>query len=307
MRTFRHQRCFITGAASGIGRALAEALAAEGAALALTDIDGDGLRAVATRIRAAGGTVLDATALDIADHEAVAELAARLARDHGAMDVVMNVAGISTWGSIDRLQHHHWRRMVDVNLMGPIHVLEYFVPPMIARGRGGHIVNVSSAAGLFGLPWHAAYSATKFGLRGISEVLRFDLRQHGIDVSLVCPGGVDTGLVRTVQIVGIDRNHPRVQALVRRFQRHAVSPEHAARAILRGMRKRRYMIFTSTDIRVGYWCMRQFAWPYELAMRLLNRMFMGVVREAALPVAARTADGRPAEPLADADTTERSA
>src|SRR3546814_12206274 len=74
--------------------------------------------------------------------------------------------------------------------MGPIHVMECFVPPMIAAGHGGHLVNVSSAAGLFGLPWHAAYSASTFGLRGISEVLRFDLARHGIGVSLVCPGRV---------------------------------------------------------------------------------------------------------------------
>ena len=73
---------------------------------------------------------------------------------------------------------------------------------MIAAGRGGHVVNVSSAAGLFGLPWHAPYSAGKFGLRGVSEVLRFDLRRHGIGVSLVCPGAVKTPLVGTVTIVG---------------------------------------------------------------------------------------------------------
>ena len=102
--------------------------------------------------------------------------------------------------------------MVDVNLIGPISVLECFVPPMIEAGRGGHVVNVSSAAGLFGLPWHAAYSASKFGLRGVSEVLRFDLRRHGIGVSLVCPGGVRTPLVGTVKIVGVDRDDPRDRA-----------------------------------------------------------------------------------------------
>ena len=91
-------------------------------------------------------------------------------------------------------------------------VIEAFVPPMIAAGRGGHLVNVSSAAGLFGLPWHAAYSATKFGLRGVSEVLRFDLRPHGIRVSLVCPGAVSSPLVDSVRIVGVDREDPRVRA-----------------------------------------------------------------------------------------------
>ncbi len=84
--------------------------------------------------------------------------------------------------------------------MGRIHGMECFIPEMIKAGRGGHLVNVSSAAGLFGLPFHAAYSASKFGLGGISEVLRFDLKRHGIGGSLVCPGGVNTGLVKTVEI-----------------------------------------------------------------------------------------------------------
>src|SRR3546814_15838794 len=92
--------------------------------------------------------------------------------------------------------------------MGPIHVIETLVPPMIEAGRGGHLVNVSSAAGIIGMPWHAAYSASKFGIRGFSEVLRFDLRRHGIGVSLVCPGGVDTGLPDTIDIAGIDQATP---------------------------------------------------------------------------------------------------
>ena len=118
-----------------------------------------------------------AGALDIRDHDAVVALAAEIHAAHGSMDVVMNVAGVSTWGTIEQLEHSDWQQMIDVNLVGPISVLECFVPPMIAAGRGGHVVNVSSAAGLFGLPWHAAYSAAKFGLRGVSEVLRFDLRR----------------------------------------------------------------------------------------------------------------------------------
>src|SRR3546814_2885911 len=89
--------------------------------------------------------------------------------------------------------------------MGPIHVMEGFVPPMIAAGHGGHLVNVSSAAGLFGLPWHAAYSASKFGLRGISEVLRFDPARHGIGVSLVCPGGVDRSEEHTSELQSLMR------------------------------------------------------------------------------------------------------
>ena len=182
----------------------------------------------------------------------------------------MNIAGISTWGTIERLEHHHWQRLIDINLMGPISVIETFVPPMIEAGRGGHVVNVSSAAGLFGLPWHAAYSASKFGLRGVSEVLRFDLRRHDIGVSLVCPGGVKTPLVDSVEIVGVDRSDPKIAKLVKHFERRAASPEHVAEKILTGVEKNRYMVFTSADIRIGYWFQRKFAPPYEIVMRVLN-------------------------------------
>jgi NAD(P)-dependent dehydrogenase (short-subunit alcohol dehydrogenase family) len=189
------KRCLVTGAASGIGRATALAAAARGAELYLTDLQAGGLEEVRAEIEGAGGAVAHLRALDISDHAAVVALAEEIGSAHGSMDVVMNIAGVSTWGPIDKLQHSDWQKMIAVNLMGPIAVLENFVPPMIEAGRGGHIVNVASAAGLIALPWHAAYSASKFGLRGVSEVLRFDLRRHGIGVSLVCPGAVATPLV----------------------------------------------------------------------------------------------------------------
>jgi NAD(P)-dependent dehydrogenase (short-subunit alcohol dehydrogenase family) len=267
----RGKRCLITGAASGIGRATAALAAARGAELFLTDVNAAGLESAVAELRAAGGRVSYAQPADIADHGAVTEMAAEVHASHPSMDVVMNVAGVSTWGSIDRLQESDWRKMVEVNLMGPVGVLEAFVPPMIEAGRGGHIVNVSSAAGLFGLPWHAAYSASKFGLRGVSEVLRFDLRRHDIGVSLVCPGAVKTPLMGTVELVGVDRESPRIKKLVGRFGEHAVSPEHVAEKILDGVAKNRYMVFTSNDIRVLFWVQRIFEPAYRLVMRLLNR------------------------------------
>ena len=142
----------------------------------------------------------------------MANFAADIHIRHPAMDVVMNIAGVSAWGTVDQLTHEHWKSMIDVNLMGPIHVIETFVPPMVAAGRGGHLVNVSSAAGLVALPWHSAYSASKFGLRGLCEVLRFDLARHRIGVSVVVPGAVKTPLVETVQIAGVDRDDPRVRS-----------------------------------------------------------------------------------------------
>jgi NAD(P)-dependent dehydrogenase (short-subunit alcohol dehydrogenase family) len=273
----RDKKCLVTGAASGIGRATAIAAGEQGANLFLTDIDAGRLEPVAREVRRAGGSVSVLAAADVSDYEAVAALAGEVHGTHGSLDVVMNIAGISTWGAIENLEHHHWQRQVDVNLMGPIHVMECFIPPMIRAGRGGHLVNVASVAGLFGLPWHAAYSAAKFGLRGVSEVLRFDLRRHGIGVSLVCPGAVDTPLVGSLQIVGVDRDALHLRKLERRFRRHAATPEHVAALIIRAIRRDRYLVLTSTDMKVGYWFQRKFALPYELAMRILNDRLNAVV------------------------------
>jgi NAD(P)-dependent dehydrogenase (short-subunit alcohol dehydrogenase family) len=265
------KRCLITGAASGIGRATALAAGARGAELFLTDRDREGLASVAAEIRDAGGTVGHHAAFDIADHEAVVAFAAEVHGLAPSMDVVMNIAGISTWGKIEQLEHEHWRRTIEIDLMGPISVLECFVPPMIEARRGGHVVNVSSVAGLFGLPWHAPYSAAKFGLRGVSEVLRFDLRKNRIGVSLVCPGAVKTPLVGTVDIVGVDRDSPKIRKLIALFERRAVTPESVAEKIIEAIEKNRYMVFTSPDGRFLHWLQRKFSPPYELAMRVMNR------------------------------------
>jgi NAD(P)-dependent dehydrogenase (short-subunit alcohol dehydrogenase family) len=273
VRDLRGRRCLITGAAGGIGRATAIAAATRGADVHLTDIQAEALDGVAEEIRRGGGTVASAKAADLTDHDAVVAMADEIHAAHGSMDVVMNVAGIAVWGTIQDLDHDQWRKTIEVNLLGAISVLECFVPPMIEAERGGHIVNVSSAAGLFGLAWHAPYSATKFGLRGVSEVLRFDLRRHGIGVSLVCPGGVRTPLVGTVEIAGVDRDDPAFAPEIARFERHAVSPEHAGEKILVGVEKGRYLVFTSNDIRVVHWLQRYFPPAYVLAMRLVSARF----------------------------------
>lgn len=278
MGGFDGRRVFLTGAASGIGRATALLLARHGAELFLTDVNADGLEQTVSDIRALGAVVAEYRALDISDYDEVANFAADIHAGHPAMDAVMNIAGISAWGTVDQLAHHHWRSMVDVNLMGPIHVIECFVPPMVATGRGGRLVNVSSAAGLVALPWHAAYSASKYGLRGVSEVLRFDLARHRIGVCLVVPGAVDTPLVRTVDIAGVDREDPRVARWITRFSGHAVTPERAAEKILAGVAKNKFLIYTSLDIRALYTFKRVAWWPYSYAMKRVNVIFTHVLR-----------------------------
>ena len=275
---YRGKRCFITGAASGIGRATALRLAELGAELYLTDRNEEGLAETVADARALGAAVPEHRSLNIADYDEVAAFGADIHARHGAMDVVMNIAGVSAWGTVDQLSHEQWRKMVDINLMGPIHVIETFLPPMVAARRGGHLVNVSSAAGIVALPWHAAYSASKYGLRGVSEVLRFDLARHKIGVSVVVPGAVKTGLVNTVEIAGVDREDPQVEKWVGRFAGHAVSPEKAADKILAGVARNRYLVYTSGDIRALY-AFKRLAWlPYSAIMRQANVVFSRALR-----------------------------
>jgi len=269
---FQNRKCLLTGAASGIGKATAVELAAKGAALFLTDINVKGLQQTVDFVKAQSGKVSAYKAFNVADFEQVKLFAEAIHAQHGAMDMVMNIAGISAWGAVDKMQHEEWNSIIDINLKGPIHIIETFVPEMM-RQRKGHIVNVSSAAGLFGLPWHGAYSASKYGLRGLSDVLRHDLKRHNIRVHLVCPGAVDTGLVHTIKISGAEISDEKMQALKSRFQKHAVSPEQAAKKILKGIEKNDYLIFTSFDIRFGYWAQRKFTFLYEIVMQKMNDYF----------------------------------
>ncbi len=283
VRDLRGRNVFVTGAASGIGRAIAVQAAAEGATVHLTDINDEPLRQVADAISASGGSVGLVDTADIADHGQVAALCASLTAGHGAMDLVCNVAGIAEWGTVQATPHDSFRRVIDINLMGPIHVMEELVPPMIDADRGGQVVNVSSAAGLVALPWHGAYSASKFGLRGISEVFDYDLAPHRIGVTLVCPGAVDTGLTETMRLAGVDTTNERTFIKARkRFQQRAVSPEQAARATLKGAKRGKRVVYTSQDIHLLYLVKRVFPpgyWAFTTVFHnVANRILPGAQR-----------------------------
>ncbi len=275
------RRVVVTGAASGIGRSTALAAGRRGAHLHLTDRDAAGLEETLELLLRGGGRAGVSPAFDLTDTAAVTEFGAAVEAEGGPVEVVANVAGVSTWGRIEDLTAADWDQMIDVNLRGPIAVLRAFVPAMIAAGRGGQVVNVSSAAGLLGLPWHAAYSASKFGLRGVSEVLRTDLRRHRIGVSLVCPGGVATPLVESVTIRGVDRDAPQLRRLRERFERRAVSPETVAEKTLDAVERDRYLVFTSADVRLAFLAQRFCPPLYLASMRLLGDRLEAVAARSA--------------------------
>ncbi len=275
----RGGHALVTGAASGIGRAVAGELGRRGFRLHLTDLDAAALDSAAAGLAASGAQVVLAEAADLTDHDAVLRLAGEVHALVPALDAVCNVAGIAIWGEVDKLSHAQWRAVLEVDLVGPISVIEAFVPAMIEHGSGGHLVNVSSAAGLLGLPLHAPYSAAKFGLRGVSEVLRFDLARHGIAVTLACPGAVDTPMADRVVVAGVDTADPRFARFRERFRTRAVSPQRAARAIVDGMLRRRYLVYTSADIRVMHAIERHLPRVYALIFHAANRAAARLVHD----------------------------
>lgn len=273
---YRSQVCVVTGAASGIGKATAVQLAYQGARLVLTDINAEGLAEVTTTCATAGAEIVHSEVVDIRDKQQCEAFGVAVNTQVGAIDVLFHVAGHSIWGSVVNLSSQQWKSMIDINLMGTIHMIEAFVPAMVEHQRGGAVALVSSAAGLLGLPWHAAYSAAKFGMRGIAEVLRFDLAPHNISMHLVCPGAVDTNLVNTIEIAGVDQDHPEVIQTQQHFKSKAVSPDKAAKAMITGVTKGKYLIFTSADIRLAFLAQRYIPGLYNVGMLSLQKRIKNV-------------------------------
>lgn len=189
----------VTGGGSGIGRAMAEIFAAEGSAVVVADLDGDAADAVAGGIRRRGGES-EAHQVDVSDAGAVEGLARAVQGTYGAVDVLCNNAGVSTFNLIQDQTLDDWRWVVNVNLWGVVHGVHSFLPLMRAQGRPGHIVNTASVAGLLsGVPFIGPYSATKVAIVSISETLSQELAIAGVSVgvSVLCPSATDTKVMES--------------------------------------------------------------------------------------------------------------
>jgi NAD(P)-dependent dehydrogenase (short-subunit alcohol dehydrogenase family) len=185
----------VTGAASGIGLAVAEAFLGEGMRVALADIDTDGLHAQAQRLRVDGGEVL-AVEVDVRDPDAVERVGRSVIEHFGAVHVAVNNAGVVNGGNSWEIPLEEWRRVIDVDLWGVIHGVRTFVPHILATGEEGHVVNVASMAAALALPKLAPYTVAKHGVLGLTDVLRAELAALGarVGASVVMPGMVRTGM-----------------------------------------------------------------------------------------------------------------
>ena len=192
MRVIRGKSALVTGAASGIGRAIALRLADEGARLYLVDVNASGLAAVVSEAVARGAEAIGRQC-DLAQPSEISAATADVLRRWGVVDILVNNAGVTYYGRIYLMTPEHWNHLMAINLHAPTQLTRELLPAMLNQGQG-HIVNVASALGLVGLSRVVAYSTSKFGLVGFYEALRAEVSRKGIGVTALCPGLVDTNL-----------------------------------------------------------------------------------------------------------------
>lgn len=243
MQSFTNKVAAITGAASGIGRALAVELSGRGAHLALSDIDAEGLEATAAQARRNGPTVTTTT-LDVADRDAVFAWADQVVADHGRVNIIVNNAGVALGATVDQMDIADLEWLMGINFWGVVSGTQAFLPHLKASGEG-HIVNISSVFGLVGIPSQSAYNAAKFAVRGFTEALRveLDLADEGVSCTCVHPGGIKTNIARNARMTateGVDLERGRAD-MEKAFM---TTPAKAARTIVRAIEqdKRRALI-----------------------------------------------------------------
>ena len=248
MKSFENKVAAITGAGSGIGRALAYGLARQGCQLALSDVNAEGLAETAARARQLGVQVSE-TLVNVADREAMHAWAEQVVAEHGRVNAIFNNAGVAQGGTVEGNDYTDYEWVMAINFWGVVNGTKAFLPPIKAAGSG-HIINVSSVFGLFAQPGMSAYNASKFAVRGFTESLRqeLDMADCGVSASCVHPGGIRTNIAKTARmnaslskVTGQDADQARQQF---NDQLLRTTPEQAAQVIINGVlaNKRRILI-----------------------------------------------------------------
>ncbi len=248
MQGFAGKVAVVTGAGSGIGRALALELGRSGAKVAISDVDVEGLAETEAQLKAIGAEV-KADRLDVTEREAFLAYADAVREHFGKVNQIYNNAGIAFTGDVEVSQFKDIERVMDVDFWGVVNGTKAFLPHLIASGDG-HVINVSSVFGLFAVPGQAAYNSAKFAVRGFTEALRQEMLAAGrpVAVTTVHPGGIKTAIARNATAAeGLDQAQ-----LASLFDKRLAktSPQRAAQIILEAVRKKKARVLVGTDAKV---------------------------------------------------------
>lgn len=251
----------ITGAANGIGRAIAVSLARRGCHLALADINEDGLAGTAELIREHGVRV-SRHRLDVSDRVAVAQFPDLVAAEHGSVDVLVNNAGVAIGGTFEQVSDEDFEWLFEINFWGVVRMTRAFMP-LLRASEDARVVNLSSIYGVVAPPEQTAYAASKFAVRGFSEALRHELEGSRVGVTVVHPGGIATSIAENARLpagvteVEIEQRRRKYRKLLR------LPPEIAGETIVRGIERRQERVLIGSDAKkisliarlvpVSYW------------------------------------------------------
>jgi NAD(P)-dependent dehydrogenase (short-subunit alcohol dehydrogenase family) len=261
MKDFSKKVAVITGAGSGIGQALAVALAERGCIVALADVNQNGLQATRGQVVAAGATC-STHVVDVADREAVEAFAAEVFQEHGAVHLVINNAGVTLVDQAERVSYEDFNWIMNINFWGVVYGTKAFLP-YLWQVDEAHIVNVSSLFGLVAMPAQSTYNASKFAVRGFTESLKMDLAGSSIGVSCVHPGGIKTSIGKHARVREDSISVSKEELLAEFEKRATTTPERAAAVIIRGIEKKRRRILIGFDARLFDWISRLFPGSYE--------------------------------------------
>ncbi len=265
MKDFNDKLALVTGASSGIGQAIALELASYGASVVLLGTNMQRLAETQKLCEDIGATA-HIQQVNVADAKQMQAMAKTVINEIGIPDILVNNAGVVMSGLIHEVDPEDWERLIGINVMGVVYGCRYFLPAMIKRGQGGHIVNIASAAGLIGQPGMSTYCATKHAVVGLSASMRYELSGNDIGVTTMCPGYVQTPIMDNLKLVG-KLDTPKVrEKVLGDMKRNQLTAEMVAKRTLKAIRKNEAFVTIGRDAKAAYLGKRYFP-------GVLDRMF----------------------------------